>query len=175
MLYRPPTKPAARPGTTAVEFAVVIATTLMFLFGIIEYARFLYFLHVANNAVREAARFAVVHTGDGTTLGAQTDKTAPTNSDGSPASGATVYGVVNFYMNGANSALVSGTYTISAYNATPSTGAAIGGTSWNSAAYGGAIAVQVSGTYQFMAASLLKLSSATLTVNVKSMMATEAN
>jgi hypothetical protein len=164
-----------RSATTTVEMALVISCALMLLFGVIEYARFLFFLHVAGDAAREGARFAVVHTGDGTAAGTTSDKMAPTDSAGNPTSGATVCGVTNYFMNGADSNLTSGSYAISVFNANPATGAAIGGTSWNSAGFGGAIAVQINGTYQFMAASLIQMSSATLAVKVTSMMSSEGN
>src|SRR5438874_2410866 len=67
------TRDSQRRGATAVETAVVISIALLFIFGIIEYGRFVFFLQVADNAVREAARYAAVHTNDGTTIGALTD------------------------------------------------------------------------------------------------------
>src|SRR6476619_2177365 len=54
-----------RRGATAVEFGFVSILLFMALFGIFEYCRLLYVLHVANNAARDAARFAVVHTQGG--------------------------------------------------------------------------------------------------------------
>ncbi len=50
-----------RKGSTLVESALVIAVFLLILFGIFEYCRFLMVLHVANNAARDAARFASVN------------------------------------------------------------------------------------------------------------------
>ena len=41
----------------------------MMLFGIFEYGRFLFMYHLTNNAARDAARFAVVHTGGATMAG----------------------------------------------------------------------------------------------------------
>lgn len=49
-----------RSGTTIVETAVVISLFLMFLFGILEYSRYLLMLHVTTNAARDAARYATV-------------------------------------------------------------------------------------------------------------------
>jgi Flp pilus assembly protein TadG len=53
----------ARRGATVVESAIVLSIFLMFLFGIFEYCRFLYVLHVTNNAAREGARYASVNVG----------------------------------------------------------------------------------------------------------------
>ena len=43
--------------------AFVSILLFMMLFGILEYCRLLYVLHLASNAARDAARFAAVHTG----------------------------------------------------------------------------------------------------------------
>jgi Flp pilus assembly protein TadG len=50
-----------RRGVTIVESALVLSVFLMLLFGMFEYCRFLYTLHVTNNAAREAARYASVN------------------------------------------------------------------------------------------------------------------
>ncbi|MCY2971824.1 MAG: pilus assembly protein [Planctomycetota bacterium] len=50
-----------------VEMAFVLVIFLMMFMGIIEYGRYYFLVQVANNAVRDGARYAVVHTGDGTT------------------------------------------------------------------------------------------------------------
>lgn len=52
----------SRSGATAVEFAVVSIPCLMLLFGIYEFGRYLYVSHMLENAAREGARYAVVHT-----------------------------------------------------------------------------------------------------------------
>ena len=49
-----------RRGVTVVESALVLSVFLLLLFGIFEYCRFLFVLHVANNAAREGARYASV-------------------------------------------------------------------------------------------------------------------
>ena len=64
-----PSRLTKRRGATAVETAAVISIALLFMFGIVEYARFVCFLQVADNAVREACRFATAHTNDGTIVG----------------------------------------------------------------------------------------------------------
>ena len=55
-----------RSGATTVEFAMVSVLLFTMLFGILEYARFLFVIHMTTNAARDGARFAVVHTGGGT-------------------------------------------------------------------------------------------------------------
>jgi hypothetical protein len=44
-----------------VETVLVLAVFLLLLFGLFEYCRFLMVLHVANNAARDGARYAVVN------------------------------------------------------------------------------------------------------------------
>src|SRR5260370_22959096 len=62
MLLRPTSGRHRRRGATVVEMAFVLSIALLLLFGILEYARFVFFMHVAQNAAREGARFAVVRT-----------------------------------------------------------------------------------------------------------------
>lgn len=52
--------PARRRGVALVEFALVMPVFLMFLFGIMEYARYLMMHQVMHNAARDAARWGVV-------------------------------------------------------------------------------------------------------------------
>src|SRR4029079_17974059 len=63
----------SRCGAAAVETALVLPLALLFLFGIIEYSRFVMTLQVVTNAAREGARYAVTHIEpiviDGTTYG----------------------------------------------------------------------------------------------------------
>jgi len=58
---------ARRDGGTLVEFAVVISLFLLLAFGIFEYSRMIMMRQLVENAAREGARFAVVHTYDSTT------------------------------------------------------------------------------------------------------------
>ena len=51
-----------RSGAAVVEMAVVLLIFLMFLFGILEYCRYMYHLQIMDNAAREGARFVVVST-----------------------------------------------------------------------------------------------------------------
>jgi len=50
-----------RRGATAVESALVLGIFFVLLFGVFEYCRFLMVLHVANNAARDASRYATVN------------------------------------------------------------------------------------------------------------------
>ena len=50
-----------RSGSALVETAVVISVAVLFLFGILEYGRFMFVRQVVDNAAREGARYAVVH------------------------------------------------------------------------------------------------------------------
>ena len=56
-----PRTAARRGGMAIVETALLMSTFLMFLFGVLEYARYLMALHVATNACRDAARYASVN------------------------------------------------------------------------------------------------------------------
>lgn len=156
-----------RRGLTMVEMALVLSVAMMFLFGILEYGRFLMVLHTTNNAAREGVRYAVVHTGDGTTQ-------------------SQVVAVVNGKMAGVNTQIQG--YNVNVFTADPSgiynssSGTAIyppnisplAGSSWNSAAYGSPIVVQITGTYQPILPSFLFLNS-NLPINVTAMMNSEAN
>jgi Flp pilus assembly protein TadG len=50
-----------RRGATTVESALVLAVFCLLLFGVFEYTRFLFVLHVTNNATRDGARYAAVN------------------------------------------------------------------------------------------------------------------
>jgi len=153
MIVRPQTI-VQRRGTTVVESAFVIAIFFLFLVGIIEYARFLFFLHVATNATANAARYAVVRTGDGTTI-AQVQQVCTDT-----------LGAQTTYLTG---------YTVDVFAA--ETGVSpptpIGGAAWNDVAFGAGICVRVTGNYEFAGASLLGISSVPVTVSA--VMTSEAN
>lgn len=155
-MTRPIAPAARRRGATAVETAAVISIALLFIFGIIEYARLLHFFQVADNAAREGARYAVVHTGDGTTT-------------------AQVQGVVAAAMAGQQASLNSGTFVVNVYNADPVTGVAVPSTTWTDAPFSGTIAVEITGTYKFVLPTFLKFTGPTINVKVRSMMMSEAN
>ena len=142
-----------RGGTTLVEFAFAAAALVMVVFGIFEYSRFVFLLQVAENAAREGARYAVVHTGDGTTKQQVIDE-------------------VTRRMAGRQGDLVG--YDVEVLNVNPDTGAQISGTQWNDAAFGNSISVRITGNYKPLLPVLLHMSS-TIPVRITSMMASEAN
>ncbi len=140
MLIRRP-RGGQRRAATLVEAAFVLSLALLFLFSIIEYGRFLMVLHVTNNAAREGARYAVVHTGDGTTkaqvISVVTSRMAGVDSN--------IVGYnVNVFTVDPAGIYNAGTNT---YNYSP-TLQAKAGSNWNDAQFGNGIAVQVTGTYQ---------------------------
>jgi Flp pilus assembly protein TadG len=136
--------------------AAVISIVLLFIFGIVEYARLVYFFHVADNAAREGARYAVVHTGDGTTM-------------------SQVQGVVTGAMNGQQASLSSGTYAVNVYNADPATNNPVANTVWSDSPFSGAIAVEVTGTYKFILPTLLHFAGPTVPIKVRALMTSETN
>src|SRR5580692_10229818 len=67
-----------RHGASVVEMAVVSVLLFLMLFGIFEYCRLLYVMHVANNSARDASRYAAAHTNGGNMPG---DPTTIAQSD----------------------------------------------------------------------------------------------
>ena len=147
-------RPTARRAATTVESAFVIALALLFMFGVIEYGRLLWFYNTAYAAVREGARFASVRTGDGTTDTQVKDR-------------------VLQVMGGAQNQL-GASYAVTVYNADPATGNAIAGV-WTDAPFGGAIGVRMQGTYKFFLPGLMQLAGNSLAVDVKCTINSEAN
>lgn len=143
-----------REGATVVEMAFVLSICVLMMFGILEYGRYLFFMHVATNATAAGARYAAVHTGDGTTL-------------------SQVQSTVNNIMTGQQSYVSSYTVNVFAAQTGVSPPVAIAGANWNDAQFGSGICVQITGTYSFAAASLLGISS--LPISVSAVMSSEAN
>ncbi len=145
-----------RRGGAAVEAALVLPMIVMFLFGIMEYGRYIMTLQVMTNAAREGARFALAHTQpvtvDGTTYGNAT-------SD--------VSAVIDKAL--AGQALEGQTVQI---YASDSLGNNIG--SWNNAEAGDLVCVRITGNYKSIVTSLLHLSP-TIPVSVQSAMRSESN
>ena len=125
----------------------------MFVFGIIEYARLLWFYNTAYAAARTATRYAAVHTGDSTTT-------------------ATVKSQVDAAMGGRRQ--LGATYNVNVFNADPATGNSISST-WTDAPFGGAIGVEITGTFKFFLPGLMQISSSGLPVDVKCIINSEAN
>jgi hypothetical protein len=55
-------KPSRRNAAALIETVAVVLVFLLFLFGVLEYCRFLFIRQLTANATREGARFAVVNT-----------------------------------------------------------------------------------------------------------------
>ena len=145
-----------RRGAAVVEAALVLPIVCMFLFGILEYSRYVMTLQVLTNACREGARYAMIHpqpvTVNGTTYGnATTD----------------VQAVINSSMAGN---LLSG-QTVSIY-AADSLGNNIG--AWNNAQAGQCVCVQVSGNYKPVIPTLLRMPTS-FAVTAKAVMRSESN
>jgi hypothetical protein len=153
----------------------------MMLFGILEYCRFLFVLHVSNNAARDAVRYAVVHTGDGAMAGdpasvSRADLIAITTTGklGSTTIGSgmggmekniTGYTVDVFTVDPAGLALSPPVVRPLPGSPTPA---------WNSARFGEKIAVQITGSYQPATPALLFMPSS-IPFKVTVMYASEAN
>ena len=160
MTQRPPCSPR-RSATTMVEFAFIAIILFTVLFGIFEYARFVFLLQVTDAAAREGARFASAHTGDGTTTQQVIDQ-------------------VNYYMSGRNSELAGYTVTVTCVDPTTGNQIAIPNTTptqyvaWNNAAFGQVIAVKITGTYSPILPGLL-LTSGSIPITRTVVMNSEAN
>jgi Flp pilus assembly protein TadG len=134
-----------RRGGAAVEAALVLPMIVMFLFGVLEYGRYIMTLQVMTNAAREGARFALAHTQPVTVDGAVVDKAL---------AGQALEGLdVQIY-------------------ASDSLGNSIG--SWNNAEAGDLVCVRVTGNYKSVITSLLQLSP-TIPVSVQAAMRSESN
>jgi len=145
----------ARPGATLVETALVISVTLMILFGIFEYGRFVMTKQLMDNAAREGARWAVANTYSGTT--------------------AQVQAVVNTKLGPAANQLVGYSQSTSiTVNAADSSGNTIAGVTWSNVAFGANVSVVITGTYKPILPTFLFMNS-TITLTAKSVMASEAN
>lgn len=146
----------ARRGTALIETALILPVCLLFIFGIMEYGRYLMMVHLINNATREGARYAVSHTQpviiDGVTYGNAT-------SD--------VTNVVNRFM--MNHKLVNQTTSVYRSDAN---GNNIG--AWTTADSGDSICVQIAGQFQWITPRLLRLP-ATTPLQVRSVMRSESN
>jgi Flp pilus assembly protein TadG len=131
-MIRPEGRTHRRTGATVVETAIVIGAALMFMLAIYEYGRFVMIHQAMENAAREGARYAVVHTGDN----------PPPN----------IPGYVLNYMGGQDVKLTG--YSASVYQADITTGNALPG-NWYDAPFGAGIAVQINGTYNPVVLGLL--------------------
>jgi Flp pilus assembly protein TadG len=141
--------PDKRRGVTLVEFSVVCLLCMTLIFGVLEYGRALWIKQVLDNAAREGARFAVVHTHDRTT--------------------ADVLNYVKSVMVGQDIQLNA---TIQVYKVNPATGANLG--DWTTATFGEAICVQIDGTYRPILSKMFFHSNG-VAFQAKSVMYSESN
>jgi Flp pilus assembly protein TadG len=139
----------ARRGMTLVETALVISVCLLFLFGIFEYARYIMTRELVENAAREGARFAVVHTYDMATTDVQNQ--------------------VKSRLAGLDQSL--GNFSIQVY-ASDGSGTNVG--AWTDAGFDQYIAVQIDGDYKPVLPTFLFMPSV-LHVQTKALMYSEAN
>jgi Flp pilus assembly protein TadG len=165
-----------RKAATIVEFSVICVLLFMLLFGILEFCRFLYVLHVANNAARDAVRFAVVHTNGGTMPGEPTtisqadlENMAKTGQiqgiDFGSGLGEAYRSIDNFAVS---------IFAVDPAGLNQTTPVVQSGGAWNSASFGQKIAVRITGDYKPAAIGLLFLNS-TITFRVTLLASSEAN
>jgi Flp pilus assembly protein TadG len=147
-----PIAPLARRGAAVLETALVLNVLLLGLLGTFEYGRMIMIRQLMDNAAREGARLAVV--------GTAADPEVTT---------AQIQSTVTSYLAGQS---ISG-LTVSVYQANPTTGANIG--LWNQTPYGGAIAVQVQGSYAPVIPTTFGIVPNPMPMKVVSMMLSEAN
>lgn len=167
-----------RNGATTVELAVVSILLFMMLFGILEYCRLLYVMHVAHNAARDAARFAVVHTSGGTMPGEPTSISA-SDLDTIVHTGQLGSLTVGSGMGGMEKNIENLTIEIFAVDAdalrqTPSVVRPQAGTSWNNAVFSQKIAVRIKGDYRPVLPTLLIMNSS-IPIQITVMSSSEAN
>jgi Flp pilus assembly protein TadG len=148
--------PARRSrAATMVETAFVAAIALLFMFGIFEYGRFVMTKQVMENSAREGARYAVVHTNDGTT--------------------AIIQNTVDAKLSTVKKQLVGYNKTTSIQVfASDTNGNVIAGKNWNDTNFGELIGVTITGTYKPVLPSFLHFKT-TFTVTTKALMASEGN
>lgn len=139
-----------------VETALVLPIVLLFLFGIMEYGRYILALQVVTNAAREGCRYAVTHTQPVTIAGVTTGNAT---SD--------VTNTITAFLGGQQLS----SQAIQVY-LSDSKGNNLG--AWSNAQPGQFICVQVTGNYTAMLPSLLSMPSS-IPVAAESVMICEGN
>ena len=147
---------AERRGGAVVETALVLPIVLLFLFGIMEYGRYILALQVVTNAAREGCRYAVTHTQPVTIAGVTTGNAT---SD--------VTNTITAFLGGQQLS----SQAIQVY-LSDSKGNNLG--AWSNAQPGQFICVQVTGNYTAMLPSLLSMPSS-IPVAAESVMICEGN
>ena len=167
-----------RRGAAAVEMAFVSILLFMFLFGIFEYCRLLFVMHVASTAGRDAARFAAVHTSGGTMPG------EPATFSNADMLNLIEYGQINGTVYGSGMCGMEGNlqgininiFTVdpAGLALTPAVVQPLSGSQWNSAGFAQNIAVQITGNYQPVLPSLLFMNSS-IPISITVMVTSEGN
>jgi Flp pilus assembly protein TadG len=145
-----------RRGAAAIEAALVLPVVVLFLFGILEYGRYLMFLQVFTNAAREGAHYALAHT------------------DPITISGTTFGNATSDVTNAVNKALAGQQLTgqnVQVY-ASDSLGNNLG--TWTSGQAGQSVCVRITGNYPVMLPKLLHLGSS-IPVVAQAVMRSEGN
>lgn len=145
-----------RKGSTIVQAAIVLPVVLMFLFGILEYSRYVMLLQVMTNAAREGCRYAVMHT-DPVTINSTTYGSATSN----------VTTIVNNSLGGQTLS----NQTINIY-ASDALGNSQG--TWENASAGSFITVQITGNFVSILPKFLGMSS-TIPITAEAVMRSEGN
>jgi Flp pilus assembly protein TadG len=145
-----------RRGATAVEAAMVLPIFLIFLFGIMEYGRYVMMRQVLTNAAREGARYTQIHT-------------QPVTVAGVTAGNATsdVTNVVNRALAGQS---LSG-QSVQIY-ASDAQGNNLG--TWTNAQAGQSVCVQITGNYRAILPQLLFMPT-NIPVTARAVMRSESN
>ncbi len=173
-----------RSGAAIVEFAMVCVMFFTMLFGIFEYARFIFVLHMMNNAARDAVRYAAVKTNGGNmpndpnTVLTEAQLQTLVLSGVDPNKNVIGPGLMGFQKNINNFSVNTFTVdptgldqTTPVINPLMYSGAQA---PWNSATFNQPIAVRISGTYSPIASGLLFLPT-NMPFQVTVMMNSEAN
>lgn len=142
----------------------------MFVFGILEYGRYILVLHVTTNAAREGARHAVVRSNAPEASNYTVHPVGPLPGEGTYGPGRTVYKVpfVETYtkdrMGGLNGTIVSFTVrvfpcdTAQLYDSPCVVAPKLNSTSWSNASFSERIAVKIVGEYKPILPSFLFMS-----------------
>jgi Flp pilus assembly protein TadG len=154
---------ARRGGATTVEAAFVISLFLLFLFGLFEYCRFIFFLHVSTNSARDAARYAVVNVDKPTnfdfynyTVGARTYRSIRGTVEDRIASNGKMLDTFTVEVFPCDPATLSSTNPVitrkpaATYPTLPKNPTApyTNEVAWNGASFGERIAVRITGVYR---------------------------
>jgi Flp pilus assembly protein TadG len=136
--------------------ALVATLFFVFLFAVFEWARYIFIQNLLNNAAREGARFAIVHSTTATT--AQVQNYVDGYLAGQGASGIVSY---------------SKTTSITVYQADTTTGLDNSG-GWQNVGQGQAIGVSITGTYNAILPNFL-FTGSSLQISGTAVMYSETN